>query len=76
MVARSAEPMLPDARPLQVDLDGRGDGGHLVLRGGPDSQRYAHGVLGDGVEATRVLWLERHSLAFLRELVLPAPHVL
>lgn len=76
VVARSAEAVLPDARPLQVDLDGRGDGGHLVLLAGPDSQRYAHGVLGDGVEATRVLWLERHSLALLRELVLPAPHVL
>jgi hypothetical protein len=76
VVARSADAMLPDARPLQVDLDARGDGGHLVLLAGPDSQRYAHGVLGDGVEATRVLWLERHSLDLMRELVLPAPHVL
>ena len=76
VVARSAEVVLPDARPLQADLDARGDGGHLVLLAGPDSQRYAHGVLGDGVEATRVLWLERHSLALLRELVLPAPDVL
>jgi hypothetical protein len=76
VVARSAEAVLPDARPLQADLDARGDGGHLVLLAGPDSQRYTHGVLGDGVEATRLLWLERHSLALLRELVLPAPHVL
>jgi hypothetical protein len=76
VVARSAEAVLPDARPLQVDLDARGDGGHLVLLAGPDSQRYAHGVLGDGVEATRLLWLERHSLELMRELVLPAPHVL
>ena len=76
VVARSAEAVLPDARPLQADLDARGDGGHLVLLAGPDTQRYTHGVLGDGVEATRVLWLERHSLALLRELVLPAPHVL
>ena len=76
VVARSAEAVLPDARPLQADLDARGDGGHLVLLAGPDSQRYAHGALGDGVEATRVLWLERHSLALLRELVLPAPDVL
>lgn len=75
-VARSAEPVLPDARPLQVDLDARGDGGHLVVLAGPDSQRYPHGVLGDGVEATRLLWLERHSLEVLRELSLPAPHVL
>jgi hypothetical protein len=76
VVARSADAVLPDARPLQADLDARGDGGHIVLLAGPDSQRYAHGVLGDGVEATRVLWLERHSLALLRELVLPAPHVI
>ncbi len=76
VVARSAEAVLPDARPLQADLDARGDGGHLVLLAGPDSQRYTHGVLGDGVEATRLLWLERYSLALLRELVLPAPDVL
>jgi len=76
VVARSAEAVLPDARPLQANLDARGDGGHIVLLAGPDSQRYTHGVLGDGVEATRVLWLERHSLELLRELVLPAPHVL
>jgi hypothetical protein len=74
-VARSAQQVLPDARPIQADLDARADGGHLVLLAGPDSQRYAHGVLGDGVEATRVLWLERHSLEVLRELVQPAPHV-
>ena len=76
VVARSADAVLPDARPLLADLDARGDGGHLVLLAGPDSQRYSHGVLGDGVEATRVVWLERHSLALLRELVLPAPYVL
>lgn len=74
-VARSAEPVLPDARPLQVDLDGRGDGGHIVVLAGPDAQRYRHGVLGDAVEATRVLWLERHALTPMRTLALPAPHV-
>lgn len=75
-VARSAEALLPDARPLQVDLEGRGDGGHVVALAGPDAQRYRHGVLGDTVEATRVLWLERHSLDPLRVLELPAPHVI
>ena len=35
VAARSAEAVLPDARPLQADLDGRGDGGHLVLLAGP-----------------------------------------
>jgi hypothetical protein len=76
VVARSSQAVLPDARPLQADLESHGDGGHLVLLAGPDSQRYTHGVLGDGVEATRLLWLERHSLELLREMVLPAPYVL
>jgi hypothetical protein len=74
-VARSTEAVLPDARPLQADLDGRGDGGHLVVLAGPDAQRYRHGVLGDAVEATRVLWLERHGLEILRALELPPPFV-
>lgn len=74
-VARSPEALLPDTRPLQADLDGRGDGGHVVVLAGPDSQRYRHGALGDAVEATRVLWLERHGLGVLRALELPAPHV-
>ena len=74
-VARSADPVLPDARPLQADLDGRGDGGHVVVLAGPDGQRYQHGVLGDTIEATRLLWLERHSLKVLREITLPAPFV-
>ena len=76
VVARSKQAVLPDARPLQLDLDGRGDGGHLVLLAGADRQRYPHGVLGDAVEATRMLWLERHSLELLREGVLPPPYVL
>ncbi len=75
-VAQSAEAVLPDARPFQVDLDGRGDGGHLLVLAGPDDQRYRHAVLGDAVEATLVLWLERHSLEVLRALELPAPHVI
>ena len=74
-VARSQDAVLPDARPLQVDLDGRGDGGHIAVLAGPDGSRYDHGVLGDGVEPTRVLWLERHGLDLLRALSLPAPHV-
>lgn len=74
-VAHGADPVLPDARPLQADLDGRGDGGHVVVLAGPDGQRYQHGVLGDAIEATRLLWLERHSLEVLREITLPAPFV-
>lgn len=74
-VARSKDAVLPDARPVQVDLDGRGDGGHIAVLAGPDGSRYDHGVLGDAIEATRVLWLERHGLDVLRELSLPTPHV-
>ncbi len=76
VVARSADAVLPDARPMQVDLDSRGDGGQLLVLGGPDEARYRHAVLGDGIEATRVLLLERHSLQPLRTLDLPAPQVL
>jgi hypothetical protein len=74
-VARSAAAVLPDARPVQADLDGSGDGGHVVVFAGPDSTRYGHAVLGDGIEPTQLLWLERHTLTPLRSLVLPAPHV-
>ena len=75
-VARSPEAVLPDGRPLQVDLDGSGNGGHLAVLAGPDAERYTHGVLGDAVEATRVLYLERHSLQVQRELSIAAPYVL
>lgn len=75
VVARSAGAVLPDARPLLADLDDRGDGGHVVVLAGPDDQRYDHAVLGDRVEATRLLWLDRHRLQPLRELALPMPHV-
>jgi hypothetical protein len=77
--ARCAEPVLPDARPLQVDLDSppaRAANGHIVVLGGSDSERYAHGVLGDAIEATRVLYLERHDLSVLSALSLDAPYVL
>ena len=75
-VARSGPTVLPDARPLQADLDGRGDGGHVVVLAGADAQRYRHGVLGDAVEATQLWLLERHSLEPLRRLELPEPWVL
>ncbi len=75
--ARSVDPVLPDARPLQVNLDSHGsaDAGHIAVLAGPDAQRYRHGALGDTVEATRMLYLERHGLAPLRSLTLAAPHV-
>lgn len=75
VVARSRDPVLPDAVPIAVDLDGRSGGAHIAVLAGPDSQRYPHAVLGDGIEATRVIWLERHSLESLRSLHLEAPAV-
>jgi hypothetical protein len=78
MVAGSNEPVLPDARPIQIDLDGalaNADDGQIAVLAGPDDRRYRHGVLGDAMEATRILYLERHSLKALRTLSLPAPYV-
>lgn len=83
VVARSAEAVLPDAVPVIVDLDGRGNGqgngqgngGHVAVLAGPDRHRYPHAVLGDDIEATKVLWLERHSLQPLRTLRLDEPEV-
>ena len=75
VVASSAEAVLPDAVPVVADLDGRGDGGHIAVLAGPDRYRYQHAVLGDDVEATQVLWLDRHSLKPLRTLRLDEPEV-
>ena len=76
--ARGTESVLPDARPLQVDLDAgqRDDNGQIVVLAGPDGNRYTHGALGDAIECTRVLYLERHGLQVLRSLTLPPPYVL
>lgn len=73
--ARSRDAVLPDARPVQVDLEGSGDGGHIAVLAGPDRVRYPHAVLGDDIEAVRVLYLERHDLTPMRSIELPAPHV-
>ncbi len=67
--------MQPDAEPIVVDLDGRGDGGHVAVLAGPDRHRYPHAVLGDDIEATRVLWLDRNTLAPIRTITLEAPEV-
>jgi hypothetical protein len=83
VVARSAEAVLPDAVPVIVDLDNRvngqghglGNGGHVAVLAGPDRHRYPHAVLGDDMEATKVLWLDRHSLQPLRTLRLDEPEV-
>jgi hypothetical protein len=75
--ARSKVAVLPDARPVQFDASGTGndDNGHVAVFGGPDPDRYRHGVLGDSIEGTSVLVLERHGLEPLAGLELPAPWV-
>ena len=75
---RSDETVVPDARPVLAALEERSserEPGELVVLAGPDEVRYRHGVLGDRIEATRMLYLDRHSLRTLRELTLPAPFV-
>jgi hypothetical protein len=76
ITARSGIEVLPDAEPVIVDLDGRGDGGHVAVLAGPDRQRYPHAVLGDDVEANQLVWLDRRTLEPLRTLTLNPPHVL
>lgn len=75
--ARSKATVLPDARPVRFDPSGTSsdDDGHVAVLAGPDATRYRHGVLGDGIEATSLLLLERHGLEPLAQLELPAPFV-
>lgn len=74
--ARSQATVLPDARPVRFDPSGTtDDDGHVAVLAGPDATRYHHGVLGDGIEATALLLLERHALQPLAQLELPAPFV-
>lgn len=73
--ATSEDAVLPDAEPVLVDLDGQHGGAHVAVLAGPDGTRYGHGVLGDAIEATRVLWLDRESLRVLRQFELDAPYV-
>lgn len=75
--ARSKVTVLPDARPVRFDPSGTSDDGdgHVAVLAGPDATRYRHGVLGDGIEATSLLLLERHGLEPLAQLELPAPFV-
>ena len=78
-MARSEFAILPDARPLLVDLDGTARAGHanghIAVLAGANELRYRHGVLGDGFEATRLIYAERQSLAPLASIELPEPWV-
>ena len=68
VTARGNDALLPDARPVLAALDGQG--AHIAVLAGPDSQRYPHGVLGDRIEATQMLLLDRATLAPLRRIAL------
>lgn len=54
--------VLPDARPLQIDLENLNDRGHIAILAEPDNQTYQHAVLGDTFEASSLTYLERHTL--------------
>lgn len=55
-------PVLPDARPIQLNFTGDNTQGHIAVLSHPDSTTYQHGVLGDKVEAGQLQFLERHTL--------------
>lgn len=61
VVAKFA-PVLPDARPVQINFASDNTNGHIAILSHPDSTTYRHGVLGDGIEAGQLQFLERHSL--------------
>lgn len=74
IVTRANISALKDSRVTQADLQGDGDP-EIVVLAKPSSDRYQHGVLGDAVEPTSIVALERHSLKTLWRLDLPAPFV-
>lgn len=64
----SFSPVLPDARPVQVDFVGakRGDGsksqGEIAILSHPDDTTYPHGVLGDDIEGGQLQVLTDRTL--------------
>ncbi|MCK3658822.1 hypothetical protein A4G18_08885 [Pasteurellaceae bacterium Pebbles2] len=55
--------LLPDSRPLLVNLQNQD---HIAVLASPDSS-YAHGILGDSLEAKAIYYVERHNLQDLAE---------
>lgn len=63
VTATSDDPVLPDAKPRQLNLAGGAHSdGHIAVLAKPDTDTYAHGALGDQVEAAEIQYLERHNL--------------
>ena len=71
--SRVALNLLPDARPRFADVRGNGDLLLMVLA--TPTGRYAHGVLGDKLEASELLAVDRHTLKVEYRLSLPTPFV-
>ena len=74
IVERAKLNALRDTRLSLVDLKGTGNLEVAALVG-TSTDRYKHGVLGDAIEATSVVILERHSLEVIHRYDLPAPYV-
>ncbi len=74
ITARAKLNALTDQHLGFADLEGDNDK-EVVALVGANSSRYQHGILGDNIEATAVVALERHSLEVLWRYDLPTPYV-
>ncbi len=74
ITARAKLNALTDQHLGFADLEGDNDR-EIVALVGANTSRYQHGILGDNIEATAVVALERHSLEVLWRYDLPAPYV-
>jgi hypothetical protein len=74
ITARAKLNALTDQQLSFADVEGDNDR-EVVALVGANTNRYQHGILGDSIEATAVVVLERHSLKVLWRYELPAPYV-
>ncbi|MEY4529938.1 MAG: hypothetical protein RLZZ156_659 [Deinococcota bacterium] len=74
ITARAKLNALTDQQIGFADLEGDHDR-EVVALVGANTSRYQHGILGDSIEATAVVALERHTLEVLWRYDLPAPYV-
>lgn len=64
VAAKNPTPLLPDAQPLQANLlNGPDHQGGIIVLAQPNDSRYHHGVLGDDIEATELLYLDKGTLS-------------
>lgn len=62
ITAKSSMPVLPDARPILVNLSHETDEKHIALLTHPDRTTYPHGVIGDAIEAKTLHYLDKKTL--------------